>query len=98
MGDLSTIVELNAGSEGEFAAFGFPEAGLFPLGLRFTEQGAVQRGFWGLTAWAAPVSLGRHRLDQLFAAHRRAGLAQDLGRSVESAELSTFLKSKETLA
>ena len=43
---------------------------------------------WRLTARRLPIPFGRHRLDQLLARHRFAGLAQHLGGSVDGAQLA----------
>src|SRR5262249_8085138 len=57
------------------------------LGRDFARQSGVESCFGRLPAWALPISLGRHRLDQLRAAHRFSRLFQHPRGRIEGTHL-----------
>src|SRR5262249_53256799 len=71
----------------ELAPLGLLESGVLALGLELAQNRGVQRRGWRLAARGGPVALVRHRLDHLLAVHGLAGLAKELGRRIDRAQL-----------
>jgi hypothetical protein len=72
---------------GELASLRLLEAAVFALRVDLAQNRAIKRGRWRLAMGAGPELRLRHRVDHLLAIHRRAGVGQDLGGSVEGAHL-----------